>query len=84
MGLATRWPGGYGHEEDVKPIAWRPMHRFGFTWLGLMFMTLGTLPFLERQDALRELLGRLGLRSLRRFHWAFVLDRSIYELEKRN
>jgi hypothetical protein len=38
-------------------MEWRPIHRFRFTLMELMFMAMGTLVLLERQDSLRELLG---------------------------
>jgi hypothetical protein len=34
-------------KRDVKPMEWRPIHRFGFTLMGLLFIAMGTLPLLR-------------------------------------
>jgi hypothetical protein len=34
-------------KRDVKPREWRPIHRFGFILIGLMFIAMGTFTLLR-------------------------------------
>lgn len=34
-------------KRDVKPVEWRPIHRFGLILIGLMFIAIGTLSLLR-------------------------------------
>jgi hypothetical protein len=36
-------------KRDVKPMEWRPIHRFGFSLMGLMFIAMGTFTLLRRK-----------------------------------
>jgi len=34
-------------KRGIKPIEWRPIHRFGFSLMGLMFIAMGALALLR-------------------------------------